>query len=119
MPLGPAAGALASDETSLFFATGNPGGTEVIERVPVAGGTPVVLVDGRGGVPGIAVDADNVYWTESAGSPCGRGSQRCRSPADGSPILATGLGDTSQIVVDDSGVYFLSSGQIGKIPKQH
>ncbi|MBV9946947.1 MAG: PQQ-binding-like beta-propeller repeat protein [Myxococcales bacterium] len=124
-PIGPAAAALVSDGTYLYYVS-NLIDDGVVGRVSVAGGTPTVLIDGRQGyIGGLAVDGDNVYWAE--GSLTARDGAVAAMPKGGGQvtILAAGLMFAPRTVfpmtlaVDDTGIYFVSSSEIAAIPKRH
>lgn len=54
---------LALDSTSLYWIAGDSNGG-FVKKVPLAGGTVTTLATTRG-VAGIALDAQNVYWTDA------------------------------------------------------
>ena len=68
--------AIAADATSVYWsAEANPPAPtpHVLEKVPAAGGTPVILASHLDPVRAIAIDATSVYWTSTSleGQPLG------------------------------------------------
>ncbi|MGA9524073.1 MAG: hypothetical protein WBV82_21610 [Myxococcaceae bacterium] len=88
-----------------------------IVRVPLAGGEPVVLLDGEMSYGAIAVDATHVYlgyldWQIIGSGPA---SQLVRFPKDGSiflepEVIASEQNNVSSIAVDGSNVYWIDAG---------
>src|SRR5580704_311040 len=73
--------------------------------VSACGGTPVKLASGKSGAPpGIAIDAESVYWTAD--------KKVMKVPLGGGPptTLASKQGVFTSIAVDDANVYSTTSG---------
>lgn len=51
---------IALDATSVYWTSSSDG---VVMKVPIAGGAPTVIASNQANPHGIAVDANNVYWT--------------------------------------------------------
>jgi hypothetical protein len=60
--------AIASDGASLYWVSSSPSS---IRKIPVAGGTPVVLATGLASINSVAVDHESVYWGEALNAPDG------------------------------------------------
>jgi sugar lactone lactonase YvrE len=99
---GPAA--IAIDATSAYFTTF--GGS--VMKVSLDGGSPVALASGlgQGTLPGIAVGAQEVYWTDAA-----TGTVMEVPIGGGAPVtLASGQVSPGGIAADSSGVYWVTAG---------
>ena len=83
-----------------------------VMTVPISGGDPAPLVSGQTGSVGpesVAVDATNVYWTNSTGT------VMKLSLGGGTPItLASGLDFPGSIAVDATNVYWMNQGTSGR-----
>lgn len=79
-------------------------------KVPLRGGTVTTLASDQSSPHDIAIDANNVYWTNSAG-----GSVMKVSLAGGAPTtLASGQSDPYGIAVDPASVYWTGGGNVMK-----
>jgi len=102
-PLVPATGgtpfSLAVDAESVYWADGG-----AVKKVPVAGGSPVVLASAQNQAFGIVVDANHVYW-----SSYGDGTIN-RANLDGSEAapVATGQRHPYTMAADDLAVYWIN-----------
>jgi hypothetical protein len=79
-------------------------------KVLQAGGTPVRLASGQGGVGrGIAVDGASVYWTRNGVGGAGNGTVM-KMPVDGGAptALASGTSNATAIAVDARSIYWVS-----------
>jgi hypothetical protein len=100
--------AVATDGTSVYWAAGNDVG-----KCPVGGCGDASTILATGLVmsaPSIALDHQNVYWTEDNGrSPMGGAVFRCAiGGCDGGPdLLAGDAGDPEQLVTDGTRVFFI------------
>jgi hypothetical protein len=109
---------LAADDAFLYFADA---ATRTIEKVPVAGGTPVVLanttaLNPQTSAPVIAVCGSHLYWTAmpdgsvySAPLPNGIGAASASVFASSGQAIAA-------LACDDAGVYWATSGSIATCP---
>jgi hypothetical protein len=90
---------IAIDATSVYW-TGGLGG---VWKVPIVGGTPVVVSSG-GSPSNITVDTARLYWTDG-------GSVLSMALADGTPVaLAAGQNGPSYLVVDATNAYWANTG---------
>ena len=104
---------LAVDRTNVYWANaGNvalgpdpcDGGGSIV-KVPIGGGTPVVLAAGQNCPVGIAVDDTNVYWTNNIDN----GSVATVPIAGGPPVtLAAGQTYPTGIAVNATDVYWVN-----------
>jgi hypothetical protein len=115
--------AIASDGAYVYYlgSLGNGADDGTVTRVPVGGGTPVVLATTRPSfMASVALDDRNVYWVEGYGTDF-MGAVAAMPKAGGQvTVLASGLGDAISVVVDDSGIYFANpqgDGSIRRIAK--
>jgi outer membrane protein assembly factor BamB len=112
--------ALAVDGTNVYYAANTTLGSGVVGYVPLGGGSPTVLADGRiGSMMAIAIDDANVYWIEGFGT-IGRGAVAAVPKAGGQAmVLAAALQDPMALAVDTSGIYFANTadGRISRISK--
>jgi hypothetical protein len=115
-------GQMAVDSTNLYWTTqdsptgaspsgGPPIGT--VNKVPIAGGPPVVLASGQDDSFGIAVDATTVYWTNQSRETIqstAAGSVMeipINATASDSPtVLAANVAGPAFIAVDANGIYW-------------
>ena len=97
---------MALDETAVYWGEGQ---TRAIYRMPLGGGTPVVLASGPGIPSSVAADGGHVYWistvTDSAGA---QTSEVSTIPRDGGDVrtLATVSGGAYPIALDSTHVYW-------------
>jgi hypothetical protein len=110
-------GPLALSGDYLYFANNDPLGagpdSADIVRIPLGGGSPMVLASGQGQVWAVAADANNVYWTSDGGT------VQKLAIAGGAPIaLASGIDHPGGLAVDATTVYFgsLYNGDVMKVP---
>jgi hypothetical protein len=104
---------LAVDGSHVYFVTYS-GGT--VARVPVAGGTPVVLASDQIIPTDIAIDATSVYWAI-------RGDDHTQASimkvplAGGQPQrLAVSEYEPIDLAVDGTNVYWAASGRVMRVP---
>ncbi len=57
----------AVDETFVYWTNNGTSGGGTIMKVPIAGGTPIVIASGQNFPLAIAVDNTSVYWTNYQG----------------------------------------------------
>lgn len=74
---------------------GNGPADGAIMKVPIGGGTPIVLADQQCSPQSIAIDDDTVYWTNATGV--------LKVPKVGGLLDAVDLGETSPVAVSVSG----------------
>jgi hypothetical protein len=107
---------LALDATSVYWASYNDDSVNKVPKVPVDGGSPVVLVPAPdGGVAGgnqITLDTTSVYWTNRV---TGAVSSAPLAGGTGTP-LATGPTGASGIAVNGSTVYWGNKSSIESVP---
>jgi len=103
------ANAIAVDSTSVYWVT-----NESVMKAPLTGGTPTTLFSGTyGPLLGLALDATNVYWTNSNGTvmsvPLGGGT----------PVtLASGQAEPESIALYGANLYWVdwNSGNLMTLP---
>lgn len=90
---------ITSDGTNVYWVVAGDG---TLRRIPVTGGTPVILASGLGAPSSVAVDETHVYWTNPGGG------QVMRIPkSGGSPVtLASGQESPQDIAVDETSIYW-------------
>ncbi|HET7540972.1 MAG TPA: hypothetical protein VFK05_13910 [Polyangiaceae bacterium] len=97
---------LATDESYLYFSTLDTAGT--IQKVPLAGGTPVTIASNEPSPHDLAVDANNVYWCLND-KPAGHLIKATKSGSD-RKLLATGSGSgVGRVTSDGKFAYYVSS----------
>jgi hypothetical protein len=96
---------IVTDGTSVYWAisAGSFGG---IEKVPVSGGNPKMLVM-SGGMVVVAIDSMGIYWTQS---PDGGAVMKANLDGSGATTLASGAQSGAPIAVDVANVYYWSGG---------
>jgi len=108
------AGDVATDGTWVYWANTSGDGTPPgVLKVPVQGGTPVVLYQGGMSPARVAVDATAVYWTDP---PAGT-VMKTSLDGSGSPVtLASGETWPVGLAVDGTSVYWADMGQCSAGP---
>ena len=103
---GPPTG-IAVDASSVYWVEQNSG---TLSKVPIAGGSVVVLASGHTNPMRVTVDSSYVYLTEAGTGP-GQGAVK-RVPLAGGPTvpLASGLNNPMGIVTDTSAIYWTEQG---------
>jgi len=94
-------GCLAIDSTNVYFTLAKD-----VMKVPLDGGPAIVLVSESGQPQGIAVDRQNIYWTNDLANTV----MRFEKTALSKPILIADLGDAGAypygIAIDSNNVYW-------------
>ncbi len=111
-------GPIALDPTSVYWAD-----SSTVMKAPLDGGAPVTLVTvtgAAGSADGVAVDGENVYWTQSVNTSSGLAGDVMSMPLDGgaaTTLTPSGwvLGPRPQLAVDPTGVY-VSSDVLFRLP---
>lgn len=109
-------GFVAANGTDVFWANGDfPSGT--VGRAPATGGTTQVVATTDDPI-GVAVDANNLYWSTFGSSNSATGTIVSQPLAGGSPtVLASGLATVGPIAVDSTSVYFSDMfGAVSSVP---
>jgi hypothetical protein len=104
---------VAADATYGYWTTGQGGA--VVKGA--AGGTPLTLVSGLSLAYGIAVDANNVYWSYDFGQ--NQAAVASMPLAGGTPTTLVSLKNAGAIALDATNVYWAdasSGGAIGSVP---
>jgi hypothetical protein len=123
--------AIAVDDSHVYWATYDPTGDEApfdrrydVLRVAKSGGTVERVASSRPLLVEFAIDASHVYWLEQSKSCETNDGSVLRVPKSGGAVemLAKGLpcgivSANSQMVVDDSNVYFTGDGGVHVLPK--
>lgn len=103
---------LASDATLLYFAALD---TLTIEKVPILGGTSVVLAHSTGPPYFLAACGNHLYWAASGGV-------YATSLPDGSGLATVPLfassGNVGALVCDESGVYWTTGSSVVMCPHE-
>ena len=113
--------AIALDDTNVYIVDGNAFGLGRILKCAKNGcnNSPTTLAGGLGGAVGIAVDAENVYWTDigdniaSGPVPAGAGtvSKCAKGGFNGTPtVVAANQDGPGGIAVDAAYVYWTTTG---------
>jgi dipeptidyl aminopeptidase/acylaminoacyl peptidase len=113
------AGALAVDETAVYWVGGLGNGDWGVRSMPKAGGPITNLTSGDDSVGGIALDSDHVYFSSSCGAEvCIR---RVQKTGGGLDLVAGGQHDVVDLAVDAKYVHWIAypqgSGQLVRAPK--
>ncbi len=112
---GPYSNRIAVDAQGVYYSDDLSGqfGAGSIFRAPLGGGTPVTLVP-TANANAIAVDAVNIYWTDTALS-----AVMYAPLATGSPVgtLASGQTNPYDLVIDSTSVYWTNNSSPGAIVK--
>jgi sugar lactone lactonase YvrE len=100
----PGPAAIAVDATSVYFTTF----AGSVMKVGLDGGSPVTLASGlgQGVLPGMAVDAQNVYWT----APTTATVMKVSTGGGTAFTMASAQVSPGGIAVDSSGVYWVTAG---------
>jgi hypothetical protein len=108
---------VAATAGKLFWAEQGDGGMNgAVLSIPSAGGTPSVVVSGEIGPEQLAVDSDNVYFSNWDWG----GNSVVQAPLSGSaPITLAVLPRPLGIAIDTSNVYFSNIGDAGTVNQVH
>jgi hypothetical protein len=100
---------LALDQSNVYWA--NAAG-EYVEKVPKAGGDPVVLAHGQ--VRSVVADATSIYWTAPGKpNPSFVAGTVMKMPIGGGVATTLATGESPwNIAVDKAGVYWIDRGQL-------
>jgi hypothetical protein len=114
---------MTADANNVYWATassGDPGAPTDIMRLPVPGGTPVLVAatrSGLGPVDNMAVDTTSVYWTTASGGGVEGTADGTvmKAPIGGGPAvtLASIKAGPYGIAVDATSVYWISGAGAG------
>jgi sugar lactone lactonase YvrE len=110
------------DETTVYWANGTNQQVEgsIMAMPKAAVGTPIIFAAHQQGPRALALDAKNVYWTDSAPyAPNPTGLVMTAPKSGGAPrVLASGQGNPLGIAVDASYVYWANSdaGTVMRVP---
>lgn len=103
--------------TELFFTSSTEG---TVSKIPIAGGSAVVLASAQAWPWGVAVDSSNVYWlNRGLGNDDGTVMKLARAGGTPATTLATGEASPSAIAIDATNVYWtneLLGGAIAQVP---
>jgi hypothetical protein len=109
----PSLESLVLGSNALFAAVYSyPPGSGSIERIPLDGGAPAILVSGLGHPTSVAVDETNLYFTEEA--PYAPSSRVTRARLDGSEVTTT---FATGVAVDRHAVFFSTPDAVHRIDK--
>jgi hypothetical protein len=102
-PLVPAAGgmplAIAVDAASVYWVD-----RAAVKKVPIGGGTPVVLASGQNDPAGLVVDDHHIYWSNYAGGTVTRANLDGSDPHD----VASGQRQPFSMAADDLAIYWVN-----------